>query len=104
MLGKVKDKACTEQVFCKDSRCNARGVKEGEWINCSSAFALTLSHSCNTLSCCLLCFLPLAVLFIPFTGAGLLRGLIPACVRTFLSPVKEVGSRGQKHGHLLHLH
>lgn len=85
MLGKVKDKACTEQVFCKDSRCDARGVREGEWINCSRAFAATLSHPCYILSCCLLCFLPSAVLFIPLTGACLLRGLIPVGIRAHFS-------------------
>lgn len=82
MLGKVKDKAFTEQVFGKDSGCDARGVREGEWINCSRAFAVTLPQPCNILSCCLLCFHPSAVLFIPLTGACLLRGLIPAGIRS----------------------
>lgn len=85
MLGKVKDKACTEQVFGKDSSCDARGVREGEWINCSRAFAITRPHPCNILSCCLLCFLPSAVLFIPLTGPCLLRGLIPAGIQTHFS-------------------
>lgn len=85
MLGKVKDKACTEQVFCKDSRGDGRGAREGEWINCSRAFAITPSHPCNILSCCLLCFLPSAVLFIPLTGACFLRGLIPAGIQTHFS-------------------
>lgn len=85
MLEKVKDKACTEQVFCKDSRCDARGLREGEWINCSRAFAITLSHPWNILSGSLLCFLQLAVLFIPLTCTRLLRGLIPAGIQTHFS-------------------
>lgn len=95
MLGKVKDKACTQQVFCRGSGRDARGVRAGEWINCSRAFAITLSHPCNILSCCLLSFLPSAVLFIPLTGACLLRGLSPPGIQTHFSvllrrPVAEV--------------
>lgn len=30
---KVKDKTCTEQVFCKDSRCDARGGGGGGGVN-----------------------------------------------------------------------
>lgn len=85
MLGKVKDNACTEQVFCKDSRCNTRGAREGERINRSRAFAITLPHPCDFLSCRLLVFLPSAVLFIPLTRACLLRGLIPAGIQTHFS-------------------
>lgn len=51
------------------------------------------------------CFPPSAALFIPLTGAASPEGPDPCFPppSLFLGPVKEVGSRGQKHGHLLSL-
>lgn len=47
VLRRVKDTTRTEQVFCKDSRCDARGAREGERINWSGASGITRSHPFN---------------------------------------------------------